>query len=129
GGAGLVPPAGPRVMGEKRRAGPDRLSGGRVILGGGAGWLREEFAALGLPAEHYTRRGAVTDDYLRAMKEAWLNTGPARYSGEFVRFADTGTFPHPRRTPHIPIWAGGKGRRALRPAVPAGDGHRGMCAG
>jgi probable F420-dependent oxidoreductase len=112
----------------KMLATADRISGGRVILGAGAGWLREEFEALGLPAEHFTRRGAVTDDYLRAMKEAWLNTGPARYSGQFVRFTDAGTFPHPRRTPHIPIWAGGKGRRALRRAVRLGDGYIGIAA-
>jgi alkanesulfonate monooxygenase SsuD/methylene tetrahydromethanopterin reductase-like flavin-dependent oxidoreductase (luciferase family) len=65
----------------------------------------------------------VTDDYLRAMKEAWLNTGPSRYAGEFVRFTDVGTFPHPVRVPHIPIWAGGKGSRAMQRAVRLCDGY------
>lgn len=125
----LVLPYRHPLMTAKMLATADRLSGGRVILGAGAGWLQEEFEALGLPAEHFTRRGAVTDDYIRAIKEAWTNTGPSRYSGEFVRFTDAGTFPHPSRRPHIPIWAGGKGRRALRRAVRLCDGYLGIAAG
>jgi probable F420-dependent oxidoreductase len=124
----LVLPYRHPLMVAKMLATADRLSGGRIILGAGVGWLREEFDALGLPPEHFTRRGAVTDDYIRAMKEAWLNTGPSRYTGEFVRFTDVGTFPHPRRTPHIPIWAGGKGRRALRRAVRLCDGYLGIAS-
>ena len=49
----------------------DQLSGGRILLGAGGGWLREEFEALGLPGEHYERRGAVTMDSLRAIQPAW----------------------------------------------------------
>jgi probable F420-dependent oxidoreductase len=124
----LVIPYRHPLVAAKMLATADRLAGGRVILGAGVGWLEEEFEALGLPAEHFRRRGAVTDDYLRAMKEAWLNTGPARYAGEFVRFRDVGTFPHPVRTPHIPIWAGGKGPRALRRAVRLGEGYLGIAA-
>ena len=124
----LVIPHRHPLMTAKMLATADRLSGGRIILGAGVGWLREEFAALNLPEEHFTRRGEVTDDYLRAMKEAWLNTGPSRYHGEFVRFADAGTFPHPVRTPHIPIWVGGKGERALRRAVRLGNGYLGIMA-
>ncbi len=119
----LVIPYRHPIMTAKMLATADQLSGGRVILGAGVGWLREEFEGLGLPPAYFDHRGSVTDDYLRAMKEAWLNTGPARYTGEYVRFTDVGTFPHPVRTPHIPIWTGGKGRQALRRAVRLGNGY------
>lgn len=100
----------------------DQLANGRVVLGAASGWAAEEFAALGLPADHFRQRGAVTDDYLRAIKEAWLNTGPAWYSGEFVCFSDVGTFPHPVSTPHMPIWAAGRGAAAIKRAVRLGSG-------
>jgi probable F420-dependent oxidoreductase len=123
GTAVLVIPYRHPLMVAKMLATADQLSGGRIILGAGVGWLREEFAGLGLPPEHFEHRGSVTEDYLRAMKEAWLNTGPSRYTGEHVRFTDAGTFPHPARTPHVPIWMGGKGRQALRRAVRLGNGY------
>lgn len=118
----VIPQRHPLVV-AKMLATADQLSGGRIILGAGVGWLRDEFEGLGLLPEHFEHRGSVTDDYLRAMKEAWLNTGPARYAGEYVRFTDAGTFPHPARPPHIPIWMGGKGRQALRRAVRLGNGY------
>jgi probable F420-dependent oxidoreductase len=123
GTAVLVIPHRHPLMVAKMLATADQLSGGRIILGAGVGWLREEFTGLGLPPEHFEHRGSVTEDYLRAMKEAWLNTGPSRYTGEYVHFTDAGTFPHPVRTPHIPIWIGGKGRQALRRAVRLGNGY------
>lgn len=123
GTAVLVIPHRHPIMTAKMLATADRLSGGRIILGAGVGWLREEFEGLGLPPEHFDHRGSVTDDYLRAMKEAWLNTGPARYTGDYVQFTDVGAYPHPVQTPHIPIWAGGKGPRALRRAVRLCDGY------
>jgi probable F420-dependent oxidoreductase len=110
------------LMTAKMLATADQLADGRVLLGAGAGWAEAEFTALGLSSEQYQRRGAVTDDYLRAIKEAWQNTGPSWYRGEFVRFSDVGTFPHPRRKPHIPIWAAGRGAAVLRRAVRLGDG-------
>lgn len=124
----LVIPYRHPLMAAKMLATADRLSGGRIILGAGVGWLQDEFDALGLPAEHFRHRGSVTDDYLRAMKEAWLNTGPSRYAGEYVSFRDVGTFPHPVRAPHIPIWAGGKGTPALRRAVRLCDGYIGIAS-
>ena len=96
----------------------DRLSGGRFILGVGVGWARQEFAALGVP---FNRRGAMTDDYLAAIKAAWTQD-VATYSGPFVSFADVGTSPRPLRSPHPPIWVGGASDAALRRAVVHGDG-------
>ncbi len=117
GTAVLVAPYRHPLVAAKLLSTADRLSRGRIVCGVGTGWLEPEFRALGLSPEQFRERGAVTDDYLRAMKEAWLNTGPSRYTGEYVRFRDVGTFPHPVQAPHIPLWAGGNGRRALRRAA------------
>ena len=88
----------------------DRLSGGRLIFGIGVGWARQEFQVLGLPFE---RRGAMTDDYLGALKAAWTQD-VASYSGRFVSFKDVYTAPRPLRKPHPPIWVGGSSEAALR---------------
>jgi probable F420-dependent oxidoreductase len=100
----------------------DQLANGRVLLGAGVGWLRDEFDALGLPPETFEHRGSVTEDYLRAMRSAWTGTGPATYEGRFVHYRDQGTFPHPVQST-IPIWIGGKGDQALRRAARLGDGY------
>ncbi len=95
----------------------DRLSGGRLIFGVGVGWARQEFEVLGLPFE---RRGAMTDDYLGALKAAWTQE-VASYQGRFVSFKDVYTAPRPTRRPHPPIWVGGNSEAALRRAVRHGD--------
>ena len=96
----------------------DRLSGGRLILGVGVGWARQEFEALGVP---FTRRGAITNDYLAAIKAAWASD-VSSYDGRFVSFKDVDTRPRPMRQPHPPIWIGGATDAALRRAVLFGDG-------
>ena len=95
----------------------DRLTGGRFIFGVGAGWARQEFEALGLP---FDRRGAMTNDYLAAIKTAWSND-VASYTGPFVSFRDVHTGPRPLRSPHPPIWVGGASDAAMRRAVRFGD--------
>jgi probable F420-dependent oxidoreductase len=95
----------------------DRLSGGRFIFGVGVGWARQEFEALGLPFE---RRGAMSSDYLAAIKTAWTSD-PASHAGPFVTFRDVRTGPPPVRTPHPPIWVGGASDAAMRRAVRLGD--------
>ena len=95
----------------------DRLSGGRVILGVGVGWARQEFEALGIP---FHRRGAMSDDYLGAIKAAWTQD-VASYTGRFVSFTGVNTGPRPARAPHPPIWVGGASDAALRRAVRHGD--------
>ena len=122
----LVMPLRHPVVTAKMLAAADLLSGGRVVLGVGVGWLRDEFEALGLHAEVFERRGAVTDEYIGAVKEMWTNTGPSRYRGEFVDFADVGVFPKPAQKPHPPILIGGRGRHALRRASLLGNGYYGL---
>src|SRR5207249_50172 len=95
----------------------DQLSGGRFIFGVGVGWAKQEFATLGVPFE---RRGAMSNDYLAAIKTAWTSD-PASYTGPFVSFRDVSTGPRPLRSPHPPIWVGGASDAALRRAVRFGD--------
>ena len=97
----------------------DVLSEGRVILGCGAGWMEEEFVALG--AEPFTERGQVTDEYIRIFRELWTSDAPA-FEGDYVRFSDIVFEPRPIQEPGIPIWIGGEGPRAIRRVVELGDG-------
>lgn len=97
----------------------DVLSRGRVTVGVGVGWLREEFEALDAP--DFERRGAVSDEYLKIFKTLWT-TSPASFAGEFCRFTDVQCLPQPVQKPHPPIWIGGHSRAALRRVARFGDG-------
>jgi alkanesulfonate monooxygenase SsuD/methylene tetrahydromethanopterin reductase-like flavin-dependent oxidoreductase (luciferase family) len=99
----------------KALATADYLSGGRIILGAGIGWWREEFAAVGVPFE---ARAARTVEALRLMKEIW--TRP-RVSLPGVGEVG-GLRPQPGRPGGIPIWMGGHGDAALRRVVEVADG-------
>jgi len=101
----LVVPIRPPLVAAKMLASLDVLSGGRLIVGAGTGWLAEEFAALGVPFED---RGARADEYLRLFKECWTNPAP-RFEGKFARVADVSMNPRPLQTPHPPLWIGGDG--------------------
>lgn len=115
----LVIPYRNPIFTAKALATADYLSGGRVILGAGVGWWREEFAALGVPFED---RAARTVEYLRLMKEIWTKPRVA-FQGRFVRVAEAGGVrPHPARRGGIPIWIGGHSEAALRRVVAVGDG-------
>jgi probable F420-dependent oxidoreductase len=107
----------------KMLATADLVANGRIVLGVGTGQVREEFAALGLPGSHFEHRGEVTDEYLRAIKEMWLSTGPSNFTGTYVSFADVGTFPKPLQRPHPRIVVGGDGLRAMRRASRHGNGY------
>lgn len=99
----------------------DRISNGRFVLAVGVGWMHEEFEALGLPEGYFERRGAVTNDYLRAIKELWTSDGPSSFSGEFVQFERVGAYPKPQQEPHPPIAIGGASRPAMRRAARLGN--------
>ena len=96
----------------------DQLSGGRCILGVGVGWAKQEFEALNLPFE---RRGAMTNEYLAAIRELWTNE-VASFDGEFVQFKNVHTAPMPVQNPYPPIWIGGASDAALRRAIRFGKG-------
>ncbi|MFB3091907.1 MAG: LLM class F420-dependent oxidoreductase [Dehalococcoidia bacterium] len=96
----------------------DVLSKGRLILGVGVGWLREEFEALGLPP--FEERGAVSDEYIRVFKELWTKDNPS-FQGKYCSFSNIRFEPKPVQKPHPPIWIGGESPPALRRAAALGD--------
>jgi len=113
----IVPQRNPVVL-AKELATLDHLTGGRVELGLGVGWLEEEFQALGVPWE---RRGARNDEYVAAMKALWA--GPhAEFHGEFVDFAPATCSPRPVNGT-IPILVGGDTPAAIRRAARLADGY------
>jgi probable F420-dependent oxidoreductase len=100
----------------------DVLSEGRVILGVGAGWMREEFEALGLdPAE----RGARTDEYIQVLRTLWTQD-PASFEGRFVRFDGIALATTPRTEGGPPVWVGGNTEPGLRRALRHGQGWHGF---
>lgn len=113
----VIPHRNPLVL-AKSIATMDVLSGGRMTIGCGAGWMREEFEALGLPP--FEARGRVTNEYIEAMKAFWTQDNPC-YDGEFVKFDNIETAPRPVQKPHPPIWIGGESLTALRRVVSMGD--------
>jgi probable F420-dependent oxidoreductase len=101
----------------------DRLSGGRVILGAGTGYIEPEFRALGIPFEH---RGALMDEHLCVLRQVWSRPGPHSFQGRFVRFKAMYVEPRPVQRPHPPIWVAGGvtgvASRVIRRAVEMADG-------
>jgi probable F420-dependent oxidoreductase len=113
----IVPQRNPLVL-AKELATLDQLSGGRVELGLGVGWLKEEFDALGVP---WARRGARNDEYIAAMRELWK--GPhASFRGEFVNFEPVTCSPRPVHG-SIPIIVGGDTEAAIQRVVRLADGY------
>ncbi len=107
------------VLTAKVLASLDYLSGGRLILGIGVGWMEEEFQAMGSPP--FAERGDVTDEYVRIFKECWTKDEPS-FEGRFYRFAPLKFAPKPIQKPHPPIWIGGHTPVAMRRAARYGDG-------
>ena len=121
----LVVPYHPPVQLAKALATVDVLSGGRIRLGVGAGWMKAEFRRLGIP---YDERGAITDEYLAAMRELWRAEEPA-YSGSHVTLEDVSFLPKPLTPGGVPIYIGGSGPRPFRRVAELGDGWLPMAAG
>jgi len=113
----LVLPHRHPVLAAKMLATLDHLSGGRVILGAGVGWMREEIELLGAP---FDARGAWSDEAIRIMRACWRDER-TRFHGRFFSFDDIGCFPKPMRG-DIPIWMGGHSKPALRRIVALADG-------
>ena len=117
--ASLVIPYRPVLPTAKQIATIDALSSGRFTLAAAVGWLRPEFRMLGVD---YEQRGAITDEYLRAMKVLWTEGEPA-FSGRHVQFSDIVFEPKCAQDPHVPIWvAGGSGRGPIERLLELGEG-------
>src|SRR5882762_8758168 len=114
----MVVPHRPAVLTAKMLSTIDVLSGGRLTLGVGVGWMREEFEAIDAP--DFDARGTVTDEYVRAFVELWTRDAP-KFDGKHVRFSNIGFAPKPVQKPYPPIWVGGESGPALRRAARIGD--------
>jgi probable F420-dependent oxidoreductase len=115
----LVIPYRNPLLAAKMLATTDVLSKGRVILGAGVGWLREEFEALGAPP--FEERGPVTEEYIRLMRAAWT-TDPVTFEGKYCSIRDIHVLPKPAQRAGIPVWFGGHTGAALRRTGTLGDG-------
>ncbi|MFI5553972.1 LLM class F420-dependent oxidoreductase [Streptomyces sp. NPDC051738] len=102
----------------KQYATLDHLSGGRLILGVGAGHVREEFEALGADFE---RRGPVLDESIDALRAALGPDEFPEHHGKLYDFEDLGQLPRPAQD-HVPVWVGGSSPAAVRRAALKGDG-------
>jgi probable F420-dependent oxidoreductase len=98
----------------------DVLSGGRVVLGVGVGWLKQEFDAL---SASYEERGAVTDEYLRVIRNLW-ETETSSFDGRWKHYENMRMFPKADRERQgtIPIVVGGNATPSIRRAAELGDG-------
>jgi probable F420-dependent oxidoreductase len=115
----LVLPYRPAVLTAKQVATIQELSGGRMILATGVGWMRREFEALGVDP---SLRGALTTETLRVLHQLFSND-VASYDGELVHFAPFVFLPRP---PLPPIWIGGNGAKAIARVLEFGDGWHPM---
>lgn len=113
----MVVPHRPPVLTAKILATIDVLSAGRLTIGIGAGWLKEEIEALGAS---YEARGRITDETMAACKALWTEDTPS-FQGEFCRFENLVFEPKPVQRPHPPIWVGGESGPALRRTARLGD--------
>lgn len=95
----------------------DVLSGGRFVLGVGAGWSADEFIAMN---QCITERDEQTDEFLKALHELWTEEEPC-FEGKYYRIPRSIFLPKPLQKPHPPIWIGGNSERAIRRAAEFGN--------
>ena len=114
----MVVPHRPPVLAAKMLATVDVLSGGRLTVGCGVGWMREEFEAIGAPP--FKERGLVANESIQAFRELWTSDAPA-FDGTYVRFSNINFLPRPVQQPHPPIWIGGESTPAMKRAARLGD--------
>ncbi len=118
----LVLPYRHPVLNAKMLATLDVISGGRLIVGAGVGWMAEEFAALGAD---FDARGAVTNEHIAILRTFWTQSAPT-VSGSHYDVSGVSISPRPLQSPHPPIWTGGVSAPALRRAAALGDGWHGV---
>jgi len=102
----------------KALATADWMSGGRMMVTFGVGWLAREFELLGVP---FRERGRIADEYLAAIVELWTSDAP-RFDGRYLSFDGIAFEPKPVQKPHLPIWIGGDADAALRRAAKYASG-------
>ena len=117
----LVLPNHHPVVLAKRAATVDALSGGRLRLCVGVGWLKEEIEACGTT---FGTRGRRADEQIAVMRALWAGNGGVSHCGEFFHFENATCYPKPARGPRLPIHIGGHSRAAARRAGRLGDGFQ-----
>ncbi len=118
GAAILVVPYRHPLLLAKMLASADQLSGGRVIVGAGLGWLEAESELLGVP---HKRRARIADETLVAMRACWESETPA-FEGETYKFSGLHFAPGPHGGRRLPVLVGGASTAAFRRAARLGDG-------
>jgi probable F420-dependent oxidoreductase len=108
----ILPQRNPLVL-AKQLASLDVLSGGRLIFGIGAGYLEQEFAAVGVP---FRGHGPRTDEYLAALRALWSQPKPS-FAGRYVSFSDINAYPRPLQQPGPELVVGGRSPNALRRTI------------
>ena len=116
-GIAVIPYRNPLAM-ANTLATVDYLSSGRLDVGAGVGWMKEEFDLLHVP---YEERGKVMDEYLRILKVVWSEKNPS-FNGKYFQFSNVHFSPKVVQKPRPPIWVGGESPRAIRRAAELGDG-------
>jgi probable F420-dependent oxidoreductase len=116
-GVNILPQMSPLYL-AKWASSIDYLSKGRLMLGVGVGWLKEEFEAIGVP---FTGRGKRADEYLQALKQVWTGE-EVNYHGEFLQWQGFMMRPRPAQPAGIPLVIGGVTPAAIRRLVRYGDG-------
>ena len=114
----MVVPHRPAVVTSKMLATIDVLSGGRLVVGIGAGWLKVELDAVSTTP--FAERGAVTDEYMDAMRAIWTQDKPV-FHGKYTHIDGLLTDPKPLQKPYPPIWVGGESGPSMRRAARIGD--------
>lgn len=117
----LIMPYYSPILMAKQLATLDRLSGGRLDVGLGIGWSKDEYEASGVP---FSARGRRGDEFIRCLKALWTED-VVEFAGEFYRVPRSKVEPKPVQKPHPPITIGGYGPSVVRRAVTLGDGFSG----
>ncbi len=121
----IVAPYRNAIVSGKMMSSLDVLSNGRLIAGIGAGWLEEEFDALGVS---FARRWAQTEEHIRIWKELWTAEEP-EFHGKYYDFSNVQCRPQPIQKPHPPITIGGNGKACFKRVVDHADGWQVVTTG
>lgn len=114
----MVVPHRPAVVASKMLTTIDVLSGGRLVVGIGAGWLKPEIEAVATTP--FAERGKVTDEYIDVFKAMWTQERPV-FHGKYTNIEGLAVDPKPVQKPHPPIWVGGESGPSMRRAARVGD--------
>jgi len=100
----------------------DMVSHGRLILGVGLGWCKEEFEAYGISWDRFSIRHKKMTEGIKVIKKLWTEDGPVTHRGKHYKLKEAPFWPKPLQKPHPPIWIGGASKAVLESVAEVGDG-------